>query len=63
MTTPRRPMLPVEDRNLLRRLRDNAIKAGESGMNRAYAQGVADTMSWLIGEDMSAMFGDVTGTR
>lgn len=56
----KRPLLPAEDRNRLLVL---AKKAAETGAqhNRAYAQGVVDTLLWIAGNnDMSPLLEEVT---
>lgn len=64
MTQPKkRPLLPQEDR---RRLRQMSLRAAqhriESGTNQAYAQGVVDTLRWIVGDDsdMTPMMKQVT---
>lgn len=59
---PKRPLLPQDDRNRLRTLAANAALNGAEGPSRAYAQGVVDTLRWIVGDDseMSPMMRDVT---
>lgn len=56
----KRPLLPAEDRARLRKMAGKAQKMAESGMNRAYCQGVWDVLTWLDSEDMSPMLHEMT---
>ena len=60
---PKRPLLTPEDRGRLRIMANRAHKHTEPDSGspaRAYAQGVADVIDWLNGEDMSDLLRDVT---
>lgn len=58
--TPKRPLLPKEDRDRLRALTTKARGHADESPNRAYAQGVVDTLRWLTGDDMSRLLEEVT---
>lgn len=52
MSAPRRPLLPTEDRKRLRGLAERAERhRTETGTDQAYAQGVADVLRWIVGDD------------
>ena len=58
-----RPLLPREDRDHLRSLSASALQHREdSGVDKSYAQGVADAFRWLVGDDnqMSPLLKQVT---
>lgn len=59
----KRPLLPKEDRNRLRRLAEHAGRfTVEQNATRAYAKGVQDALNWLTGDDstMTSLLEEVT---
>ena len=62
MTARKRPLLPAEDRARLLTMAANAERHKlERGGSSAYAQGVADVLNWIAGnDDMTPMLTEVT---
>lgn len=56
----KRPLLPLEDRLYLAAMVTRAGDQTGDSPNRAYAQGVIDVLSWLIGADMTRLLEEVT---
>lgn len=58
----KRPLLTTEDRDRLRAMADKAQDhTFDPSPNRAYAQGVRDTLDWLASNaDMSPLLQEVT---
>lgn len=58
---PKRPLLPREDRARLAQMAGRAARhKEENGTSRAYAQGVADVLSWLCNAPMTPLLQEVT---